>query len=71
MADKKKHPPAPGGKPSQAEGDRETIERSLGERGEQRDTTRQRASDSPPGKPSQAEGDRETVEEDLREKGSR
>ncbi len=54
--------------PSQAEGDRETVEQDLAGKfgqggkpvagGGQRETT-----------PSQAEGDRETVERDLREKG--
>ncbi len=54
--------------PSQAEGDRETVEQDLAQKageggkpvagGGQLETT-----------PSQAEGDRETVERDLREKG--
>ena len=48
----------PGGKPSQAEGEREGAESTT-------DTT----TDVPGGKPSQAEGDRETVEQDLAEKG--
>lgn len=48
----------PGGKPSQAEGERRDTPES------------RRASETqvPPGKPSQAEGDRETIEESLEEK---
>ena len=59
-------------KPSQAEGDRETVEQSLGE---QESNWAQPAGGGagapvdPMAQPSQAEGDRETVEEDLREKG--
>lgn len=49
---------APGGHPSQAEGERKVNE-------EQRSG---RQTDAPAGRPSQAEGDRETVEEDLNER---
>jgi hypothetical protein len=55
--------PQPSGKPSQAEGDRATVEHDLGEK--PRDN--QRREPQPSGKPSQAEGDRATVEHDLGE----
>ena len=59
-------------RPSQAEGDRETVEQALGE--QESNWARpagagQGAAPDPAAQPSQAEGDRETVEEDLREKG--
>jgi hypothetical protein len=75
--------PGPGGEgmihptPSQAEGDRETIENDLAMRhgsGEQGANPRY-ASDAGVGPddvtytPSQAEGDRETIDRDLEEKG--
>ena len=50
------------GKPSQAEGDRATVEQDLGER----PRTSERPEPEPTGKPSQAEGDRATVEQNLR-----
>jgi hypothetical protein len=56
--------PQPTGKPSQAEGDRVTVELDLGEQA----SSSQRPTPGVSGKPSQAEGDRETVEQDLREK---
>ena len=49
---------APGGKPSQAEGERKENEEARSGR----------QLDAPAGTPSQAEGDRETVEEDINEK---
>jgi hypothetical protein len=52
----------PGGKPSQAEGDRETTDQAVGQGGGGGSQTQ-----SPGGKPSQAEGDRETIEQDLGE----
>ena len=56
--------------PSQAEGDRETIERDLGDP----ETTTSAVQGGGQGErqpmPSQAEGDRETVERDLRETNS-
>jgi hypothetical protein len=54
----------PTGKPSQAEGDRTTVEQDLGEQA----SSSQRPTPGVSGKPSQAEGDRATVEQDLREK---
>ena len=56
--DKQDETVRPGGKPSQAEGDR-ADNPQWADTGE---------TQSPPGTPSQAEGSRETVEEDLREK---
>ncbi len=59
-------------RPSQAEGDRETVEQSLGEQESNwaRSTEDRTATGADPmAQPSQSEGDRETVEEDLREKG--
>lgn len=52
------------GRPSQAEGDLETVEESLGER---QSGAPQRPA-AAPGRPSQAEGDLETVEENLRQR---
>lgn len=46
----------PGGKPSQAEGERDPQ------------TTQGGAGDTPEGKPSQAEGSREQIEQDLEER---
>ncbi len=65
------------GTPSQAEGDRETIERDLAEKfgsqgaqsGEQRYATGQGGQGDPVNTPSQAEGSRGEIDEDLREKG--
>ncbi len=51
--------------PSQAEGDRATVEEDLGEESEQQARSDQYPK-ATPRTPSQAEGDRETVEEDLR-----
>ncbi len=51
-------------KPSQAEGDRETIEEDLGEPSDINRATQGKVIPSE-GRPSQAEGDRETVEADL------
>jgi hypothetical protein len=61
-------------RPSQAEGDRETIEQDLHEKGQPNssDARRNRRSGAAteghetPDRPSQAEGDRETIEQDLR-----
>jgi hypothetical protein len=54
--------------PSQAEGDRETIEEALGERPTQTsERTNAQDQDVPSDEPSQAEGDRETIEESLGE----
>ncbi len=54
--------------PSQAEGDRETIEEALGERPTQTsERTDAQDQDVPSDEPSQAEGDRETIEEELGE----
>lgn len=72
-------------KPSQAEGDRETVDAALEEHGldagsgEQAADRRDTATDDGPGgsapapgdRPSQAEGDRATVDGDLRERGAR
>jgi hypothetical protein len=55
--------PEPAGKPSQAEGDRDTIEQALGERARRDERTEPAPSD----KPSQAEGDRDTIEQALGE----
>jgi hypothetical protein len=55
------------GRPSQAEGDRETVEQDLNDRTNQQAghaASGQREDLKPP-RPSQAEGDRETVEQDL------
>lgn len=49
---------APGGKPSQAEGERQESEQARSGR----------ETAAPAGKPSQAEGDRETIEEELGER---
>lgn len=49
---------APGGKPSQAEGERQHNE----------ETRSERQAQAPSGHPSQAEGSREQVEEDLNER---
>jgi hypothetical protein len=54
--------------PSQAEGDRETVERSLGEEHGNRAQTRDDGQGDMVHTPSQAEGDRETVERNLEEK---
>jgi hypothetical protein len=54
--------------PSQAEGDRETIERDLGDPGDDNFGRQGGGQGERQPTPSQAEGDRETVEEDLREK---
>jgi hypothetical protein len=51
-------------KPSQAEGDRETIEADLGETPDKSRAAKGKVIPSD-GKPSQAEGDRETIEADL------
>lgn len=69
-------------KPSQAEGDRETVDAALeahglGAGGRQAADRQDAGAEAGPGKiapapgdhPSQAEGDRETVDEDLREQG--
>lgn len=61
-------------RPSQAEGDRATVEENLREKGRQGTSAPQgeRRSENTtedqetPGRPSQAEGDRATVEENLR-----
>lgn len=53
-------------KPSQAEGDRETIERDLGETPDKIAANKGKVIPAD-GKPSQAEGDRETIETDLGE----
>jgi len=61
-------------RPSQAEGDRETIEQDLREKGQPntsdaRSNRRSRSASEDhetPDRPSQAEGDRETIEQDLR-----
>jgi hypothetical protein len=54
--------------PSQAEGDRETIEEALGERPTQTsERTNAQDQDVASDEPSQAEGDRETIEESLGE----
>jgi hypothetical protein len=57
--------------PSQAEGDRETVERDLNEKQGQRPATRNDGQDDVVYTPSQAEGDRGTVERDLQEKERR
>lgn len=55
--------------PSQAEGDRETIEEALGERPTQTsERTNAVDEDVASDEPSQAEGDRETIEEALGER---
>ncbi len=54
--------------PSQAEGDRETVEQDLRERFEQGGKPVAGGGD-PISTPSQAEGDRDTIDRDLEEKG--
>ena len=58
--------------PSQAEGDRETVERDLGDGGDDNFGDRGAGEGGGQGDvqptPSQAEGERDTVERDLREK---
>ncbi len=64
--------PDPAAKPSQAEGDRETVDAALGEQGQSgAATTAPEGIPDPTAKPSQAEGDRETVDADLDERGAR
>lgn len=57
------------GKPSQAEGDRETVDADLGNHDESGHGVATSSEGSgyiaDPGKPSQAEGDRETADEDT------
>lgn len=54
--------------PSQAEGDRETVEEALGERPTQTSgRTNAQDQDVASDEPSQAEGDRETIDEALGE----
>lgn len=59
-----------GGGPSQAEGDRATVEATLGEQnsGDSGATDSAGKTDYAGDQPSQAEGSRETVEQDLQEK---
>jgi hypothetical protein len=56
--------PEPAGKPSQAEGERDTIEQDLG----QRPRRSKPIEPDPSGKPSQAEGERDTIEQELGER---
>lgn len=54
--------------PSQAEGNRETIERDLGDAGDDNFGRESGGQGQVQPTPSQAEGDRQTVERDLRKK---
>lgn len=54
--------------PSQAEGDRETVERDLGDPGDDNFGREGGGQGDVQPTPSQAEGERDTVERDLREK---
>lgn len=56
--------------PSQAEGDRETIERSLGDEGDDNFGREGGGQGQHQPTPSQAEGDREATERNLRKKNS-
>lgn len=56
--------------PSQAEGDRETVERDLGDEGDDNFGKQGGGQGQEQPTPSQAEGDRAEIERDLREKNS-
>ena len=59
-------------RPSQAEGDRETVEEALGEQARgQSGTARGKGNTSDPERPSQAEGERGMNTKDLRDRSHR